>query len=199
MASDLDQAVWAFEEAVESLVLFVKGASYGLRLASKKLGDLASSGPSKLGSAPGTQAEMEALLEALGHGEDRLSDVVVLALGDHLRAFLARALELPSLPHLPGTPVEVEVLAGTPNALLKSSPLFALLLQLYRVSLKGGALDREAMEALGKREIELSYPGGKVKLFRAGDRVTLSEQQLEAMGKAAVEAARAVYLRLMTA
>ncbi|MBI5443427.1 MAG: hypothetical protein HY900_19710 [Deltaproteobacteria bacterium] len=198
MASDVEQALWAFEEAVDGLLSFVKASSYGVRLATRRVTESAGAVPRR-GSAASGPSEMEALIESLEHADDRLSDVFFLALGDYLRAFLARALQLPALPNLPGSPSGVEDLAGTPGALSKAPPWVGLLLQLYRVTLKGGALDREALQVLGKTELELPFPGGKVKLFRAGDRITLTEHQMEEAGRALAEAARAVYLRLVTA
>lgn len=195
MNTDLEQALWSLEEAVEGVASFVRASSYGLRLAAKRLGDLesASSGP------PPAAAEMTRLAEAVEQAEDHLSDVAVLALGDHFRAFLARALELPILPPLPAAIAELEALPGTPGALAKVSFWIPLLLQLYRVSLKGGLLDRKALETLGMGQIELPFPGGKVKMFRQGDHVTLTERQLEEAAHALVDAARAIRLRLETA
>ena len=193
MPSDIDHALWALEEEVERVVLFVKGSAYGLRLAAKRVADVAS------GGAPAPSSpEMARLAEALAEGEDRLSDVTLLALGDHFRAFLARALGLPSLPPLPADVAEMEALPGTPGALGKASFWVPLALQLYRVILRGGKLDRRALDALGTDELEIAYPGGKVKLFREGDRVGLSERQLEEVAHALVEAGRAIRFRLLT-
>lgn len=193
MPTDLDQALWALEEAVDGVTAFVKASAYGLRLAAKRLGDLETAPTS-----PNAE-EMARLAEAVEQAEDRLSDVALLALGDHLRAFLARVLDLPAAPPLPEGVPELEALAGVPDALGRASPWLPLCLQLYRVALRGGVLDRRALEALGKRELELPYPGGKVKMFRQGDHVALGERQLEDAGRALVEAARAVRLRLETA
>ncbi|MBI5015942.1 MAG: hypothetical protein HZB55_10680 [Deltaproteobacteria bacterium] len=195
MATDLEQALWALEEALEGVVSFVRASSYGLRLAAKRLGDLesASAGP------PPAAAEMARLAEAVEQAEDHLSDVTVLALGDHFRAFLARALELPTLPPLPSAVADLEALPGTPGALAKVSLWVPLLLQLYRVALRGGRLDRRALEALGISQLELPFPGGKVKMFRQGDHVALSERQLEEAAHALLDAARAIRLRLETA
>lgn len=195
MNTDLEQALWALEEALEGTASFVRASSYGLRLAAKRLGDLESSsaGP------PPAAAEMTRLADAVEQAEDHLSDVAVLAFGDHFRAFLARALELPTLPSLPLSVTELEALAGTPGALARVSFWVSLLLQLYRVALRGGALDRRALETLGTSQLELPFPGGKVKMFRQGDHVTLSERQLEEAAHALVDAARAIRLRLETA
>lgn len=198
MATDAEMALWAFEEAVEGVLSFVKGASYGLRLAVKRVGDLAVPSPKLPAGKPEAGGEMERLVEALERGEDRLTDLAVLALGDHFRAFLGRALSLPRIPPLPATPTEAESLCGTPEALGKVSAWFPLLLQLYRAALEGGRLDRDTLEALGSNDLELSYPDGKVRLYRAGDHVTLTEGQLEETGRALVEAARAIRLRLLT-
>lgn len=192
MASDADRALWSLEEAVEGVLSFVKAAAYGLRLASKRIGDLAAAGR-------GGSEEMETLAEALRHGEDRLSEVTVLALGDHFRAFLAAALELSEVPPLPATPRGVDELAGTPGALERTAFWFPLLLQLYGAALRGGPLDRAALEALGVKQIELVHSGGKVKMYREGDRVPLSEQHLHEAAEALLEAARAVRLRIITA
>lgn len=194
MASDVEQALWAFEEAVDGLTGFIRAGAYGLRLAAKRVGDLATP------AGPGTQSpEMVRLAEALENSEDRFSDVVVLALGDHFRAFLARALQLGALPPLPGSIADLEEIPGTPGALTKVSPWVPLLLQLYRVVLRGGALDRLALQVLGRDDLEIPYPGGKVKLFRPGDHVTLGERHLEEAAHALLEAARAIQLRLLTA
>lgn len=194
MATDVEQALWAFEEEVDALVGFVKAASYGLRLAAKRVGDLTTP------AGPGTQSpELVRLAEVLEPSEDRLSDVVVLALGDYFRAFLARALQLPSPPPLPTNVADLEHLPGTPGALSKVSHWVPLLLQLYRVVLRGGTLDRAALTALGRQDLEIPFPGGKVKLFRPGDHVTLGERHLEEAAHALLEAARAIQLRLLTA
>ncbi|MDW7712194.1 MAG: hypothetical protein SCH98_17140 [Deferrisomatales bacterium] len=199
MGTDTERAVGALEEALEGLVAFVRAAAYGLRLATKKVGDLTHGGASLPAGRGSGRDELELLVEALQQGEDRLSDVTVLAMGDHFRVFLARALELPHLPPLPATPAAVEELAGAPGALAKMPAAFGLLLQLHRAALQGGRLDRAALDAAGLRELELSYPGGKVKMFREGDHVTLTEQQLRAAADALLEAAKAIRLRLLTA
>jgi hypothetical protein len=195
MVTDLEQALWALEEALEGVATFVQASSYGLRLAAKRLGDLesASAGP------PPAAGEMARLADAVGQADDYLTDVTVLTLGDHFRAFLARALELPTLPPLPEAIADLEDLAGTPGALAKASFWVPLVLQLYRVALRGGLLDRKALETLGTRQLELQFPGGKVKMFRHGDHVALSERQLEEAAHALVDAARAIRLRLETA
>lgn len=196
MGTDADRALGALEEALEGVLSFVKAAAYGLRLATKKVGDLTT------GAAAAPRAggeEMALLVEALQQGEDRLSDVAVLALGDHFRVYLARALELPQLPALPATPAALEEFAGVPGALAKLPAPFGLVLQLYRAALQGGRLDRAALDAAGLRELELTYPGGKVKMFREGDHVTLTEAQLREAAQALLEAARAIRLRLLTA
>jgi len=202
MGTDTERALGALEEALDGVLSFVKGAAYGLRLATRKVGELTSGGTGLPGlpggRGPGGE-ELELLVEALQQGEDRLSDVAVLALGDHFRVFLARALELPQLPALPPTPAALEEFAGAPGALTKLPSAFGLLLQLYRAALQGGRLDRAALEAAGLRELELSYPGGKVKMFREGDHVTLTEAQLQEAAQSLLEAARAIRLRLLTA
>ncbi len=196
MASDGERALWAFEEAVEGVLAFVKAAEYGLRLATKRIADLVNQP-----AAPAGQLgpELESIRSALAVAPDGLTDLAVLALGDHFRAFLARALGLEHLPALPDTPAGVEDLAGTPGALSRSPFWVTLLLQMYRAALRRGALDRRALEALGGSGFELRYPGGKIKLVTEGDRVTLTEGQIEEMARALVEAARAVHLRLLTA
>jgi hypothetical protein len=199
MASRAEEALWALEEAVEGVHSFVKGTAYGLRLAAKRVGDVAGTAPSRPPGRAPAQPELRELAEALEHAEDRLSDLVILALGDHFRAFLARALQLAALPDLPASPPAIEELAGTPGALGQAPDWVALLLQLYRVVLKGGALDREALRVLGKTDLELAFPGGKMKLFRPGDHVALTEQQLREIGQALIETARAIHLRLATA
>ncbi|GAB4258165.1 MULTISPECIES: hypothetical protein [Deferrisoma] len=196
MASDVERALWAFEEAVEGVLGFVRAAEYGLRLATKRVADLVNN---PAASAAQLGPELAAVRGALEAAPDRLTDVAVLALGDHFRAFLARALGLRELPPLPETTAGVETLAGTPGALAKAPPWVPLFLQLYRAALRGGPLDRRALEALGESTLELRYPGGKVKLVTAGDRVTLTEGQFEDLARALVEAARAIELRLLTA
>ena len=189
MGNDLEEALRAFEEATEEVLLFVKAAAYGLRLAVQRVGGL--------GAGSRASAEMERLILALERGEDYLSDVVVLALGDHFRAFLARALELPHPPPLPETPEDVETLAGAPGALREVPFWFPLLLQLYRISLGGGQLDERALESLGLTDLEIVFPGGKVKLFREGDRVALSEGHLDQTAEAVLDAARTICSRLL--
>jgi hypothetical protein len=191
VGNDLEAALWALEEATEEVLLFVKAAAYGLRLAVQRVGNVgASSQPS---------AERERLIQALECGEDHLSDVVVLALGDHFRTFLGRALKLPHPPPLPETPEESETLAGTPGALRGVPFWFPLVLQLYRVVLQGGRLDRWSFERLGLTDLEITFPGGKVKLFREGDRVSLTEGHLNQTADAVRAAARALCLRLLGA
>ncbi len=197
MASDAERAVWALEQAVEGLLSFVKGVSYGLRLASKRVGDLTTSGAPP--PRPQAQEELERLASSLQRGEDHLSDVLVLALGDHFRAFLARALSLPELPGLPDTPAGVEALAGTPGALEATPGTFALLLALYPATLRRGRLDARALRALGRDRLELPGAGGKVRMFIEGDHVTLTEGQLEDLARAVLEAARGIRLKLHTA
>lgn len=198
MTSDAERALWAFDEAVQEVRSFVRGASYGLRLAVSRIGGLKSSSPG-LGEAVARVDEMERLLESLSRGEDHLSDAAILALGDHFRAFLARALHLESLPALPGTRPGVENISGTPHALDRVPFWFSLALQLYRAALQGGRLDRAALDALGGTDVELAYPGGKRKLFREGDRITLTEGQLDQVADAYLEAAKAIKLKLLTA
>ena len=200
MSDAAENALSCLEEAVDRVLNLVKGAAYGLRVAAKRIGDLTASASSSLpGHAARSADEMEALILALSDGEENLSEIASLALGEHLRAFLGAALTLPALPNLPETPAEVEKLAGVPGA-LKNAPFeFALTLQLAHTALRGGMLDRKALDALGGGDLELVFSGGKVKLYREGDRVALSEEQLAAMGKAVVEAARAIRLRLSAA
>jgi hypothetical protein len=198
VASDVERAVSALEEAVGEVLSLLKAASYGLRLAVRRVGDVATTSPALSEATPQSAAEMERLVKALELGEDHLSDVTVLALGDHFRAFLARALDLPQLPPLPLVPAELEALAGTPGALAKTPFWFRLALQLYRAALQGGRIDRETLEALGLRELEIAYPGGKIKLYQEGSRVTLTEHQLEETAQAFLDAARAIRLRLLT-
>lgn len=188
---DVEQARWALEEAVTRVLSFVKGASYGLRLAEKRLGEMSGRSP-----LPG---EMDLLVTSLESAPDDLSDLVILGLGDHFRTFLARALELPAPPNLPPTVAEVEALAGVPGALARAPFSVSLLLLLYRAALRDGRLDRLVLDAVGKKELEIVYPGGKVKLFRLGDRVALTEPLLNEMGTALLEAARAIELRIITA
>jgi hypothetical protein len=199
MGTDADRALGALEEALEGVLSFVKAAAYGLRLATKKVGDLTTGAAAAPGASRAGGEEMALLVEALQQGEDRLSDVAVLALGAHFRVYLARALELPQLPALPSTPAALEEFAGVPGALSKLPAPFGLVLQLYRAALQGGRLDRAALDAAGLRELELTYPGGKVKMFREGDHVTLTEAQLREAAQALLEAARAIRLRLLTA
>jgi hypothetical protein len=199
LTTDAERALWALEEAVEGVLALVKGASYGLRLAVKRVGDVAKASPNLSEATPSSAAEMEKLVQALTGAEDHLSDVTILALGDHFRAFLARALDLPDLPPLPPTPRDVEALTGTPGALEKISFWFPLSLQLYRVALRGGKLDRGAMQALGRTDLEIAYPGGKVKLYREGSHVTLTEHQIEEAAQAYVAASRAIHRRLLMA
>jgi len=47
--------------------------------------------------------------------------------------------------------------------------------------------------------VELAYPGGKMKLFREGDRIALTERQVAEMGDAVLAAARAIRARLEVA
>ena len=195
MASEVEQALWEFEEAVAGVLAFVKSSAYGLRLATKRIGDL-TMGP---GDRPQNPGELEELRVALENAPDRLSDVTVLALGGHLRAFLAHALALPELPPLPDSADGVESLAGTPGAAARAGFWFALLLQLHRLVLQGGRLDRRAMQVLGVDDLELRYPSGKVKLHAAGDTVTLTEGQLHEVAQAVLEAARSVHRHLRTA
>lgn len=199
MNSNAERAVWALEEAVDGVLSFVRASSYGMRLAVKRVGDLTVRSPSLGGAGSPTGAEMERLVEALEEGEDQLSDVAILALGDYFRAFLARALELPQVPPLPPTPSEVENLTGTPGALAKTPSWFPLILELYRTVLRGGRLNKSSLDALGIDALELAYPGGKVKMHREGDHVTLTEHQLAEAAQALVEAAKAIRLRLLTA
>ena len=189
-----EQAQYRLEEGVEKVLAMVRGAQYGLRLAAKRVGDLNSSGGS-LHALHGA-AEMESLMESLEQADENLSDAAVLALGDHFREFLRGALDLETRPELPGSVEAVETLAGTPGALAKLAPEFALLLQLYRVALEAGVLDRKALDALGGGDLELVYAGGKVKLFQAGDRVALSEEILRDAGRAVAEAGRAIRRKL---
>jgi len=199
METDTERALWAMEEALDGVVSLMRGAAYGLRLAAKRVGDVSGSASPLPATKGATGEELERLIEALEFGEDRLSDVAVLAMGDHFRVFLARALELPETPPLPPTPQAVEQLCGTPGALSDLPFWFPLCLQLYRAALRGGRLDRGCLEALGLGEIELPYAGGKVKMHREGDHVTLTEHQAQEVAESLVEAGRAIRLRLLTA
>jgi hypothetical protein len=199
METDTERALWALEEALDGVVSLVRGAAYGLRLAAKRVGDVSgSASPTPTGKGA-TGEEFQRLIEALEFGEDRLSDVAVLAMGDHFRVFVGRALELAEIPALPPTPRAVEQLCGVPDALSELPFWFPLVLQLYRAALQGGRLDRSCLEALGVGEIELPYPGGKVKMHREGDHVTLTEHQTEQVAESLLEAGRAIRLRLLTA
>ncbi len=194
MASDVEQALWALENAVEGVVGFVKAADYGLRLAAKRIGDLAAGG-----DRPVPAGGLDDLRDALAGAPQRLSEVGVLALGDHFRAFLARALGLAEPPPLPDTPDGVEQLAGTPGAARGDRFWFPLFLALYRAALGGGRLDRAAMAALGTDDLELRYPSGKVKLHWAGDAVVLEEVHFRQAGEAVLEVARSIHRHLRTA
>jgi hypothetical protein len=198
MGSDLEQAVSAFEEAVDGLSSLAAAAAYALRLAANRVADVTGAASRREAGAP-SPSELERLIDSLGRADERFSDVVVLALGDHFRAFLARALQLGTLPPLPASPRDLEELAGTPGTLARCSPWLPLLLQLYRVALKGGALDREVFQVFGKAELEVPFRDGKVRLFQVGDRVTLGDRQIEQAGRALIEAARSIQLALLTA
>lgn len=193
MNNAAEQAQYRLEEGVAKVMALMRGALYGLRVAAKRVGDLASSGGS-IHAIHGKQ-DMESLIEALEQADENLSDAAVLALGDHFREFLRGALGLEERPPLPGTVKGVETLAGTPGALGKIDREFAILLQLYRVALEGGVLDRTAMDALGGG-LELVYAGGKVKMFQTGDRVALGEEILRDAGIAVEEAGRAIRRKL---
>ncbi len=194
MASDVEQALWALENAVEGVVGFVKAADYGLRLAAKRIGDLSAGG-----DRPTPSGGLDDLRDAVAGAPQRLSEVGVLALGDHFRAFLARALGLAEVPPLPPTPADVERLAGTPGATRSDGIWFPLLLALYRTALGGGRLDRAALASMGVPDLELRYPSGKVKLHSAGDAVVLEEGHFREAGEAVLEAARSIHRHLRTA
>ncbi len=198
MTHPADHALWTFEERTQELLAFVKAAGYGLRLAVRRVGELTSVGGTLPGPKGGAGSGMRELSEALASAEDRLSDLLVLALGDHFRAFLARALALAELPALPATAAELEELAGAPGVLRGLGPWVPRGLQLYRVALRGGGLDRATLEALGSDSLELVYPGGKVRMYREGDHVCLAETQVAELAEAFVEAAKALRRRLQT-
>ncbi|HSH68323.1 MAG TPA: hypothetical protein VK997_00295 [Deferrisomatales bacterium] len=196
--SHMDHALWKLEEATAGSLSLVKAAHYGLRLASKRVADLAVSAAAAPDPAPGGPADLADLAAALETGPDQLCDAVLLSLGDHFCAFLARALGLERRPALPPTPEAVEALAGTPDALVEVPFWFSLALALYAAALNGGPLDQRTLGALGEPDLEIPYPTGKVKLFRVGDRVTLAESHFQEIAEAYLAAARAIRQRLAT-
>jgi hypothetical protein len=191
-----EKALLRLQEATQRVLQLVKGASYGFRVGAKRIGDLTVKGGPLTSVAKSSPEEMHALLACFESVDENMTEVVSLALGDHFREYLRAALSLKEAPPLPQTPEEVEKLAGVPGALSKVPFEFRLLLQLYAVTMRGGILDRAALERLGVQDLQLFFAGGKVKMFREGDRVALSEDQFTAMNKAALEAARAVRMRL---
>jgi len=196
MSEDLDRAVWKLGEGAARVTALVRVASYGLRLAAKRVGDLAAAESGFAGLRPKSAEEMAHLAEALETGDENLTESAVLALCAHFREFLRAALGMEAAPDLPETAAGVEALAGTPGALHGAPPLFSLFLALAATAVRGGGLDRRALAALGRDEVELAYPGGKMKLFREGDRIALTERQVAEMGDAVVAAARAIRARL---
>ena len=196
--SHMDHALWKLEEAAAGSLSLVKAAHYGLRLASKRVADLAVSAAAAPDPAPGGQADLADLAAALETGPDQLCDAVLLSLGDHFCAFLAQALGLERRPALPLTPEAVETLAGTPDALAEVPFWFSLALALYSAALNGGPLSQGTLDALGEPDLEIPYPTGKVKLFRAGDRVTLAESHFQEITESYLAAARAIRQRLAT-
>ena len=92
----------------------------------------------------------------------------------------------------------MEALAGTPDALAEVPFWFPLALALYSAALNGGPLEQRTLDALGDPDLEIPYPTGKVKLFRAGDRVTLAESHFLQVTESYLAAARAIRQRLAT-
>jgi hypothetical protein len=196
--SHMDRALWKLEEAAAGSLSLVKAAHYGLRLATKRVGDLAVKAAEGSSQPPGGQGDLEDLAAALEMGPALLCDTVLLSLGDHFCAYLARALGLGERPALPPTPEAVEALAGTPDALVGVPFWFPLALALYAAALNGGLLEQRTLDTLGETDLEIPYPTGKVKLFRAGDRVTLAESHFQEIAESYLAAARAIRQRLAT-
>lgn len=194
--SHLDRALWKLEEVTAGVLALVTAAHYGLRLAGKRASDLAVNAAASPTPLPQPTADLAAALET---APDQLCDAILLALGDHFCAFLSQALGLERRPTLPLTPEAVEHLAGTPGALTEVPFWFALALALYAAALNGGPLEASLLETLGDTSLEIPYPTGKVKLFRAGDRVTLAEAHFQEITEAYLTAARAIRHRLATA
>ncbi len=200
MNGSAEQALWKLESALNRVSGHVKATNYGLRLAAKRIGDLTAKGGGAIAAASSSSAEeMEELTHSLGQAGEVVSEVVLLAYGDHFRAFLGEALGLDVPPTLPESKAAVEQLAGVPGALDKVSEMFPIGLALAGGLLRNGYIDSQTLKALGVEEFELSFPYGKVKLFREGDKPTLDELHLEQIAQGYLEAAKAVNIRLQTA
>lgn len=199
MSETAERALWRLERSLGRVRSLAWGAAYGLRVASKRIGDLAAKDAGFTTVSAKSAEELQRLADALAEGEECLTEAVVLAMAEHFREYLRGVLGMEHALGLPATPAEAEALAGTPGALKDAPFLFSLFLALAGASARDGQLDREAMRALGRDEMELAYPGGKMKLFREGDRVALTEKQVDEMAEAILWAARSVKARLEAA
>lgn len=183
-------ALYRLEDGINRVQNSVRGAYYGARLASRRIGDLTAKGGPLVSAVKKSAEEMKKISTALERIEEDLTDIAVLAYAAHFSEFLRALLNVETPPALSETVKGVEGLAGTPGALAKADNMFPLFLALTGTSVRGGKLDKRALQALGKDEVEIPFAAGKMLLFREGDRVGLTDKQLEAMGKAILEAAR---------
>ncbi|TAL15636.1 hypothetical protein EPN96_11710 [bacterium] len=193
MSSNVDYgtfALYRLEDGVNRIQNSVRGAYYGARLASRRIGDLTAKGGPLVSAVKKSAEEMKKISSALERIEEDLTDIAVLAYAAHFSEFLRALLNVETPPALPETIKGVEELAGTPGALAKADNMFPLFLALTGTSVRGGKLDKRALQALGRDEVEIPFSLGKMLLFREGDRVGLTDKQLEAMGKAILDAGR---------
>jgi hypothetical protein len=183
-------ALYRLEDGINRVQNSVRGAYYGARLASKRIGDLTAKGGPLVSAVKKSAEEMKKISTALERIEEDLTDIAVLSYSAHFSEFLRALLNLEKPPALPETVKEVEELVGAPGALAKADNMFPLFLALAGAAVRGGKLDKRALQALGKDEVEIPFSLGKMLLFREGDRVGLTDKQIEAMGKAILDSGR---------
>ena len=182
----------ALEGAVGRVLAMVRAATYGHRAGSKRLGDLTLKGGNLINAARSSKDELRKLLASFENVEEDLTETSVLAISAHFAEFLRLTLKLEGAATLPDSVAGLEGLIGVAGALKKVREEFPLFLLIAASSLRGGGLERKALEGYGSDEVELTFKSGKTLLYREGDRIALTGDQLEHLGKAVVEAAKII-------
>ncbi len=190
--SNAAKALLTLQEGVLRVQSTVRGAFYGIRLAGKRLGDLTAKGGPLAMAVKTSAEEMKKLTQSLERPDEDLSETAVLAYYAHFGEFLHALSGKAAMPGQPESTAQVEELLGRGAIFKKEEALFSLFLALAGVAVRGGTLDKRALKALGRDEVELNFSMGKVLLFMEGDRVSLTDKNLEAMGGAIIEAAQKI-------
>ncbi len=185
------QAITRLEESIERIIASVRGAAYGQRIAGKRIGDLTGKGGPLVSAAKKSAEEMKKIVAALKHTEENLTENSLLALDAHFRVYLKTVTGL-ELYRLPDNPRKLEERLNSNGIFAKAPEYFGLFLFLANVSLDGGTITRDHLESSERKGLEIVHTTGKTIFYMAGDRVALTEAQLDQMGRAIMVAAKKV-------